>query len=292
MSSKPCLERCNLKMRCRICSEGCLARVGTLQSPYTSQEYTLYQCESCRSRSFDVNENIETDLSEYYESRSERQICNGFHLSKYWLHEVGLIKQIYCDIPKSVLDIGCCTGDFLLHWSDEIIRCGVELSSKSADIARNRGLEVKQGFVEEVEFSCKFDVVTAYAVLEHLAEPGILLNKLVELVNEAGVLVIMIPSYQTLKARILELLHIRWHMYSPPEHLSLYSREFLEQYLTAKGFLLVRRRYTSGGMFNPLKPIPLVGRGFGQLMWLLDTYSFLNRLPIFDHMYSYYIKAL
>ena len=278
-------------MRCLICGDGSLAKLDVIESPYTFKEYTLYQCERCYSRSFDMNEHPEIDLGKHYESRSESQVLNDFHLSDYWLHQIKSIKQICDGELKSVLDIGCRTGDFLLHWPEGITRCGVELSIEYADTARKRGLEVRHGFVEEVEFTCKFDVVTAYAILEHLVEPKDFLDKLVGLVNKEGVLVVMIPSYQTLKARLLEFLHIRWHMYSPPEHLSLYSREFLDQYLKAKGFFLVKRRYTSGGMFNPFRSIPLAGRVFGRLMWLLDTYSLLNRLPVFDHMYSYYVKS-
>ena len=79
-------------------------------------------------------------------------------------------------------------------------------------------------------------------------------------------------------------------MYCPPEHLSLCSRHFLDHYFTSTGFLLKKRTYSSGGMFNPFRKLAFIDRIFARTMFLLDTYTFLNRLPIFDHMYSYYIK--
>jgi SAM-dependent methyltransferase len=276
--------------QCSICMEGKLVEVRSIKSPFTSQEYKLYQCNSCQSRSFDVNEHPEVDLSRHYNMRSEDQeyLSSTFIASKYWSNEMALIKNIYAGTPESVLDVGCRAGDFLLHWPQNVKTMGVELSVHSADIAAKRGLDVRQDYLENVNFLGRFDVVTAYAILEHLARPQEFLGKVTSLVNPMGILVIMIPSYQTLKAKILETLNIRWHMYCPPEHLSLYSREFLDSYLEARGFTLAKRKYTSGGMFNPFQKIPLARSVFSKTMQLLDACSPLNRFPVFDHMYSYY----
>ena len=78
-------------------------------------------------------------------------------------------------------------------------------------------------------------------------------------------------------------------LYSPPLHLNLYSKGFLDRRL-AKNFKLVDRYWTSGGMFNPFRNIPLAGRAFGKSMTLIDEYTPINKLPIFVHMYSYYVK--
>lgn len=282
-----------MRQRCFICLEGELTHIGSVKSPYVSQEYKLYQCDVCQSRSFDANEHPEVDLSYHYNVRSEGQdyLKRAFTASKYWQNEVNFIKKIFNSLPDSVLDVGCRTGDFLLHWPQNVKKVGVELAVPSATVAIKRGLDVKQDFLENVEFSTRFDVVTAYAILEHLSKPEKFLRKVASLVNENGVLVIMIPSYQTLKAEFLEALNIHWHMYSPPEHLSLYSREFLDTYLKTKGFDLVKRRYTSGGMFNPFLKIPLARKAFSRYMWLMDVYSPLNLFPVFDHMYSYYVYS-
>lgn len=276
--------------RCSICLEGALVEIRPIKSPFISQEYKLYQCNSCRSRSFILNEHADVDLSSYYDARSEAQeyLSAPFAVSKYWLNEVKLIGSIYGGTPRSVLDVGCRTGDFLLHWPKDIQRTGVELSTHSADIALKRGLDVRRDYLENVKFSDKFDVVTAYAILEHLAMPHEFLGQVTGLVNQKGVLVIMIPSYQTLKANVLEMFNVRWHMYCPPEHLSLYSREFLDNYLKARGFNLIKRKYTSGGMFNPFHKIPLARKVFSKMMSLVDANSIFNQFPAFDHMYSYY----
>ncbi|MCL4517074.1 MAG: class I SAM-dependent methyltransferase [Firmicutes bacterium] len=280
-----------MKQTCSICLSQDLTSIRIIKSPYTFDDYTLYECGTCHSRVFDIEEHP-FDIDAFYNSRPESRenLQPDFTLSPYWLHETKLIKKTFGGRPGSILDVGCRTGDFLLHWPQDITRFGVELSAQSASVAAGRGLHVIQESVEKIEFDRKFDVVTCYAILEHLSEPRKFLEKIAGLVNDHGVLVIEIPSYQTLKARILERLRVRWHMYCPPEHLNLYSRSFLDHYFALQGFSLQKRSYTSGGMFNPFARVPVLRSVWSRLMWWRDAYSPLNRLPIFDHMYSYYVK--
>jgi hypothetical protein len=77
-------------------------------------------------------------------------------------------------------------------------------------------------------------------------------------------------------------------MYSPPQHLNFLSRRMLDAVMAESGLELARRRYTSGGLFNPCAAVPVFGRRVAQGMTLWDAFSPLGMLPIFDHMYSYY----
>lgn len=43
--------------------------------------------------------------------------------------------------------------------------------------------------------------------------------------------------------------------------------------------------------FSNGRNIPLAGRVFGKGMTLIDEYTPVNKLAIFDHMYSYYVKT-
>ena len=276
---------------CRICSSRDLTVINKVKSPHTHHYYKLYVCNNCRSRLFDTDE-YPVNLKELYNDLSKKEvyISTDFYVSDYWKHEVMLIKETFGSIPKSVLDVGCRTGDFLIHWPQDIERIGVELSSLYAEIAIRRGLHIIQNNLEDIEFKRKFDVVTCYAILEHLKYPMGFIKKLTCIINDNGLVVIMIPSFQTLKAMLLELLHIRWHMYCPPEHYNFFSRDYIDGYLKSHGLFLTKRIYTSGGMFNPLTHIPVFRSIWTRLMWVIDTYTYLNRLPIFDHMYSYYVK--
>lgn len=279
-------------MNCKFCNSNQIISVRNVPSPSVNCEYTLCQCNNCKCRFFDINEH-DVDIEDVNEEQSISHNKKGtvsFKKSPYWSRQVHRIEQICGGRITSILDVGCRTGDFLMHFSENIKREGVELSKSSCEIADKRGLKVYKAFVENIEFENPYDIVTCYAILEHLLYPIVFLEKLPSLVASGGVLVIMIPTHECLKRRFLDnYTSINWHMYSPPGHLNLFSKNYLDQQLSTN-FKLVNRYWTSGGMFNPMRKIPFADRVFCKIMSLIDEYSPINKLPIFDHMYSYYVK--
>ena len=129
------------------------------------------------------------DIEKVYEEYSiNHNKTAGFQFQKsfYWDRQVWRIEKILGREISSVLDVGCRTGDFLMHFSDCVVREGVELSKNSAEIAKSRGLMVYQNFVENINFEKQYDAVTSYALLEHLQSPLVFLDKLVNLVSLGG----------------------------------------------------------------------------------------------------------
>jgi trans-aconitate methyltransferase len=208
-----------------------------------------------------------------------------------WSHQVRLLERLSARPIGSVLDIGCRTGDFLMHWPSGLRKRGVELSAPAARIARERGLEVIRSPIEHYSPEEPFDVVTLYAVLEHLVRPVRMLERLPQLVSPNGLVAIMIPTHQSLKPRLLTRQGRRWHMYNPPLHLSFLSRQLLDSVMQTLGFRLAARRYTSGGMVDPFAHIPVLRSFWRRGMHILDAHTGLNRLAIFDHLYSYYARV-
>lgn len=279
-------------MKCKFCNREEIVTLKKVQSPYVDYKYSLYRCESCNSCFFDEKEH-EVDIKTVYEEYAQNFLKNAnitFSPSSYWKNQVRVCKQLYLKSINSVLDIGCRTGDFLLHFDDTIIRDGVELSEKYVMVARKRGIKVYNDFVEKIKFEKKYDIVTCFAVLEHLATPFSFMDKFKHIVNDNGVLLIMIPTQECWKLKIIDkMTDIRWHMYSPPQHLNFFSRQFLDTYINKQGFKLVKRTWTSGGIFNPFRSIPVINNYFSGFMEKYDNSS-LACLPIFDHMYSYFRK--
>jgi len=274
-----------------LCGSKRVYVVKCVKSPHVDYLYSLYECKECKCRFFDAQEHT-VSISGIYEKLVENKIPEvEFRRSKYWTNQTKRIMKSLGKKPESLLDVGCGTGDFLMHW-DDVVKEGVELSRAKAQFARERGLRIYNDYFENVEFNKKYTVVTCYAFVEHLVNPIMALNKLMPIVVIGGILVIMLPTYECLKRWVINTFTpIRWHMYSPPEHLNFFSKQFLDRYLAKNSFKLVDRYWTSGGMFNPFRNIPFANRVFGKGMTFLEEYTPINKLPIFDHLYSYYVKT-
>ena len=310
---------------CHICDAPHAQAYRSIQSPFIDGRYTLYLCDTCGSAFFDPNEHA-IDLTEFY-NRNEFQASAEFQRSRSWGEQVNLLKRLLGRRAglASVLDIGCRTGDFLLHWEPEHRRVGVELNRSNAEAARKRGLEIFGEQIERLRLQERFSVVSCYAVLEHIPHPRPVLEALGALVKPGGVLAVMIPSYESLLRRRLDKAGIMWHMYSPPGHVSFYSRRFLDGFFERRGFDLAHRYYSSGGMATayapwspgsallrdggyqalhryythavqetPLperSPLNRIVRGVHHLIVdAAERFTPIGRIPYFDHLYSYYRK--
>ena len=289
-------------MNCTLCSSNQTKKVLQLKSSEINAIYSLYECPECESRFCDLNEHPEINMSSFYKNITpvfDQKLQETFTPSSYWSAQKCELIDVLGRQPENILDIGCRGGDFLMHFEPTCSREGIEQSPIGSTIAQKRGLTVHQGFIETVSIENKYDIVTAYAVMEHISNPVSVLNKLADFVKESGVLCIMIPSYQCLKVKLLTLLNRQWYQYDPPGHITYYSKRFLDNYLLPKGFALERRYYTSGGVaIKPFLPAGSIRKSsrvvykwrnaFNVLMGMCDNY--LKFYPVFDHMYSIYRK--
>ncbi|MFB6320378.1 class I SAM-dependent methyltransferase [Saccharicrinis sp. FJH54] len=303
--------------RCTICNSDDISEYKSIIGPYTESPYTLYKCNACQSFFFDEAEH-NIDLASLYNFETKKH-DSKFVVRKYWTDEVNYIIRTL-ESPKKnlkVLDVGCRTGDFLMHWDKNHELYGVELNEFNAGIAQERGLNIYCDFIENIEFDKKFDVITCYALLEHIARPVKLLEKLISILETDGILVILIPSIETKLVEKLQKRNLHWHMFTPPEHLSFYSRQFLDHFMVKHGMNLNKRKYTSGGLagryskrspyyeifknpdserlasyYNATLDIKPKRIYIWQTKILTILERFLpNKYPYYDHMYSYYRKS-
>ena len=313
------------KKQCSICDSFKTQMERTVQSPFIDKKYSLYFCKDCNSYFFDKNE-YDVDLEELYNDEN-RTWNNKFTYSKYWSRQVKRINKLLANKNRrlNILDVGCRTGDFLLHWSKKINDLyGVELNKHNAYISKKRVINVYNDFVENIDFEIKFDVITCYALLEHIANPKIVLEKIIGILKKDGIMVIMIPAIESQLRKKLDKKNIHWHMYSPPEHLSYYSREFLDNFMKKHNINLVNRYYTAGGLngiyskqYNFYKLLKnadykslrkyysknrdnnvhrtFIIKVIDKLKYykrlLIDEYLPINKYPHYDHMYNYYRKV-
>ena len=278
-------------MKCIFCKFKDIKKIRNIKSPYFNLYFSLYECKNCKCRFFDKYQ-YKVSIDDMYEhlAKKKKVFSVEFRQSTYWIDQKKLLLKYMDKKPSSILDIGCRTGDFLMHFDDSIIREGVELSPHYANIAKQRGLKIYNDFVENINFNQNYDIVSVYAILEHLIEPLKFLDKINLLVNQGGIFIILIPTFECLVEKLYSMINHRWHMYSPPEHLNFFSKKFLDKYLMKKEFILIKRYYTSGNLYNPFKRIRLINRLFSRVIYFYDKLIF-NKIPIFDHMYCLYKKV-
>jgi len=95
---------------------------------------------------------------------------------------------------KSVLDFGCGVGGFLLRARALAKRVdGVELETRLQPHYRKNKLNV-YGDVSEIPREPKYDLVTAFHVVEHLPDPRNMLKQLAEHLTDGGQVIVEVPS--------------------------------------------------------------------------------------------------
>lgn len=112
-----------------------------------------------------------------------------------WEHDVAA-----ASVPKDarVLDIGCGRGAFLAkvkeRRSDDVM--GIELNKSAAAFTRSRGISVAESLIGDHarENAQSYDVVTAFQVLEHVADPMPFLRDAVAALKPGGLLIIAVPN--------------------------------------------------------------------------------------------------
>ncbi|HYC22260.1 MAG TPA: class I SAM-dependent methyltransferase [Candidatus Bathyarchaeia archaeon] len=143
------------------------------------------------------------------------------------------------------LDVGASTGAFVRAVVEgsralaggaengSVVAHGIELSQEAVASARREGLELFHSAIEDFSPHDRYDVVTAFDVLEHLREPRVLLDRCREWLAPGGVLVLTVPDIGSLPARLMGRF---WYYVDPPGHLQYFAPESLRGFFERHGF--------------------------------------------------------
>lgn len=214
-------------------------------------------------------------LGELYESGSETAWSESAeHVRRDWELAADWVKRVGA---SSVLDIGCFDGSFLEMLPAPLLKAGVEINPAASQRAAERGVKIVATDLYELgAVAEKFDVVSAFDVIEHVHDPGSFLQTLSDAVLPGGYVLfatgnLEAPTWRAMGSRYL----YSWYL----EHISFVSPTWVKRHAPEIGFEVVaieRFSHTSDVPFGFLKGI-LKNGGYKVSPRLVDALRVMAR---------------
>jgi SAM-dependent methyltransferase len=156
----------------------------------------------------------------------------------------------------SLIDIGSGNGEFIAQMQDhyhwKVV--GIEPNENMAHHSRNDlDLTVFNKAWEQIDLGKNlFDAVTMWDVLEHLQNPIAVLNKIRNVLRPDGILVLRLPNYGSIDAKIFRQ---NWAGWDSPRHLFVFDKKTLSMILKQSGFIIISIETNIGEYLNFVKSI-------------------------------------
>ena len=217
----------------------------------------------------------EDKLSEYYKSDDYISHTdarrNGFERVYHLVRNISLKRKLrlintLTSEEKTLLDVGCGTGDFLKIAQENNWKVsGTEPNEKARQIANAKTNNAVFKIEQLLQFEKQsFDIITLWHVLEHLPNLEDQLSVLKSLLKENGTLIIAVPNYKSFDANYYKTF---WAGFDVPRHLWHFDQESLQNLLASKNMKITKTHpmnfdafYVSllsekhkSGFMNPLK---------------------------------------
>lgn len=146
-------------------------------------------------------------------------------------NKLALIEQFNQSDEKTVLDIGCGTGDFLLKAQKENWRVvGVEPNFEARTLAQKKLRSDTKLYtnIEDLleENQNQFQIITLWHVLEHVPNFDDYISKIKKLLHPQGTLFVAVPNFNSYDAKFY---HAFWAAFDVPRHLWHFSQNAIEK---------------------------------------------------------------
>ncbi len=190
-----------------------------------------------------------------------------------------LYSSFYSKLPPyrtqgRLLDVGCGSGIFLWKAKRAGWECvGLDLTFKPLVTAKERwGINVFQAklpLIGMTDRSC--DVVTMWAVLEHMHDPIASLLELKRVIRKDGLLILSVPDISTIETHWFGPY---WYAWKLPRHLYHFTPETLTKILRNGGFEVIAIEHEPnllnllGSIRNALSAPQPYGRIARRLVWI------------------------
>ena len=189
-------------------------------------------------------------------------------------------------VGKRLLDFGCGPGGFLDKARSVAVRVtGVEPALRLQNYFRSEGLQVFPSIGEVLASGLKFDLITAFHVVEHLPNSRLVIIQLAGLLNPGDELIIEVPNSEDALLTLFKCEPFMSFTYWS-QHLFLFNQRTLSKLVEQEGLNILwikqLQRYT---LFNHLYWLAC-GKPGGHKKW-----AFIDSLSL-QESYSSQLAAL
>jgi 2-polyprenyl-3-methyl-5-hydroxy-6-metoxy-1,4-benzoquinol methylase len=152
------------------------------------------------------------------------------------------------------LDVGCGGGRMVQAFQGSGWEgVGIDLSSKAVEAGIKGGLDLRVACVDDPRLG-RFDLITAFHILEHVHSPRKFLNGCAERLQGNGHLLIEVPNYGSYRASRMGKY---WPYLYPDGHLYQFTMDTLRGYFQEAKFEIIWLRKVHGkGPLEDYKPGP------------------------------------
>lgn len=221
--------------------------------------YQIIQCTECcytHAHPLPTEAFLKRFYAEEFFTKAKPDYVQRYEEDRAWweTHHTFTLQQAAGFLRKngdvlSVLDVGAGPGIFLdvakqMRWSTY----GIEPSLELCEALSGRGHNMVCGVLEDIELattSDKFDFIHLYEVLEHVPDPAEFLAHCHRLLNQSGVLCVVVPSdYNVLQLEACRRFGLPHYWVAPPQHLNYFNPNDLANLVMNAGFAILECRGT------------------------------------------------
>ena len=186
-----------------------------------------------------------------------------------------------------ILDVGCSNGRFIeVAIRNGIEAWGLELSENAiAAASPDTRVRIYHGDANNIEHLGmeKFDIITAFDLVEHLFDPFSFLNHLYKIITKDGIIVITTPDASSLPRMLMGK---NWPMLQPFQHTILLSRKASQMLLQKTNYKDIsvegtKKVFTLDYLFNQLKgPSPNLYQIYNRFEKILPNFIKENKIQV------------
>ena len=177
---------------------------------------------------------VPEDLGNYYKSEtyishtdSKKTCFDKIYqgVKNHTLKQKLILLNSFKNERKSVLDFGAGTGDFLkVCKNNGWAVLGIEPSEEARENAAKKGIHLKESLSDVT--NQKFDIITLWHVLEHVANLKSTVETLKNLLEPGGRIIVAVPNYKSYDATFYKE---HWAGYDVPRHLWHFSQKAIHK---------------------------------------------------------------